>query len=319
MPENTFIEDGSELLAWMKKADGFEMTDIGEAELVLRYLKEHGQKLSVAEDGGLLCTDMSTERRRTKRWTIDDLINDAYSQNFHMIGNVAADVVGAKDTGEQEKELQKLGGLLEDEKVLEQLFQKTGYPAEIKSRADGLSEVFLEVLRKRGIEIPQRKNVQAELSEAKWIREGEELIDWMREHDDLKILGAEEADILLGYFDGHDYRLYDDGGHKLLFVNVNEGSVVEDRLDMDDVIIKVRGWNSAMLDENIGLMNENTDPEKEEYYERYVSELSQHETLLDELYGQTKEWKRLAKVPKLPDEKRGQGSNGEGRPLKGVR
>ena len=40
---------------------------------------------------------------------------------------------------------------------------------------------------------------------------------------------------------------------------------------------------------------------------------------MDELYGQTKEWKRLAEVPKVPDEKRGQVGNGEGRPPKGVR
>ena len=40
-----------------------------------------------------------------------------------------------------------------------------------------------------------------------FMTEPEELLNWMKEHEEFKVMNKEDAQILLNYMEGHDYRL----------------------------------------------------------------------------------------------------------------
>ena len=54
-----------------------------------------------------------------------------------------------------------------------------------------------------------------------YITEPEELLSWMKEHEDFKKMNSDDAQILLNYFEGHDYRLGTDKEGNLYRVDVN--------------------------------------------------------------------------------------------------
>lgn len=47
-----------------------------------------------------------------------------------------------------------------------------------------------------------------------FMTEPEELLNWMKEHEEFKVMNKEDAQILLNYMEGHDYRLGTDKDQK---------------------------------------------------------------------------------------------------------
>lgn len=54
-----------------------------------------------------------------------------------------------------------------------------------------------------------------------FMTEPEELLNWMKEHEEFKVMNKEDAQILLNYMEGHDYRLGTDKDGSLVRVDIN--------------------------------------------------------------------------------------------------
>lgn len=79
--------------------------------------------------------------------------------------------------------------------------------------------------------------------EIKLFSEPEELIEWLDENDILMWLEVEDAQILLGYMEGHDYAIGVDTDNKMVRVDVAEDHGEVYRYPIDEVISIVCEWN----------------------------------------------------------------------------
>ena len=80
-----------------------------------------------------------------------------------------------------------------------------------------------------------------------FITDAGELLDWMREHEEFKIINKVEAQMLLDYMEGHDYRLSTDKEGNLVRVDVNDDQYDTDEYSVDDLIDSVCEWNYELI------------------------------------------------------------------------
>ena len=90
------------------------------------------------------------------RWmedTIDDVVNAAYEWNDETIKLAEAQIVIAATPSDCEKEKEWLASLREDEKILDELFDRTRYGKELSELAEKLADEFIrDMASKEGID-----------------------------------------------------------------------------------------------------------------------------------------------------------------------
>ena len=116
-----------------------------------------------------------------------------------------------------------------------------------------------------------------------------ELLDWMREHEEFKIINKVEAQMLLDYMEGHDYRLSTDKEGNLVRVDVNDDQYDTDEYSVDDLIDSVCEWNYELILHTTEEMKK-PDISDAEYtkLEEKMNSLKEQEQILDKLFDQTK-------------------------------
>lgn len=116
-----------------------------------------------------------------------------------------------------------------------------------------------------------------------------ELLDWMREHEEFKIINKVEAQMLLDYMEGHDYRLSTDKEGNLVRVDVNDDQYDTDEYSVDDLIDSVCEWNYELILHTTEEMKK-SDISDAEYskLEEKMNSLKEQEQILDKLFDQTK-------------------------------
>lgn len=117
----------------------------------------------------------------------------------------------------------------------------------------------------------------------------EELINWLKEHDKDLSLSEEEAKLLLGYFEGHDY-LMGVSGDKMYRIDLQDIEDGEELVDypIEDVVDIVCEWNYEML--QCADLERNTAIDVQDSAEkelRYQS-LQADEAVLDKLFERTR-------------------------------
>lgn len=80
-----------------------------------------------------------------------------------------------------------------------------------------------------------------------FMTEPEELLNWMKEHEEFKVMNKEDAQILLNYMEGHDYRLGTDKDGSLVRVDINTDEYEAEQYSLDDVIDIVCEWNDELI------------------------------------------------------------------------
>ena len=116
-----------------------------------------------------------------------------------------------------------------------------------------------------------------------------ELLDWIREHEEFKIINKVEAQMLLDYMEGHDYRLSTDKEGNLVRVDVNDDQYDTDEYSVDDLIDSVCEWNYELILHTTEEMKK-SDISDAEYskLEEKMNSLKEQEQILDKLFDQTK-------------------------------
>lgn len=121
-----------------------------------------------------------------------------------------------------------------------------------------------------------------------------ELLDWMREHEEFKIINKEDAQMLLDYMEGHDYHLSTGKEGKLIRVDVNDDQFDTDVYSVDDLIDDVCEWNYELILYTTEEMNK-PDISDAEYtkLEEKMNSLKEQEKILDKLFDQTEHATRV--------------------------
>ena len=97
----------------------------------------------------------------------------------------------------------------------------------------------------------------------------EELVAWADTHDALLNLSVEDADILLGYMEGHDYAIGRDTDGNLYRKDISEEPGETDPYSIDEIIDTVCEWNYEMILDADEERNGSEETEDEEQQERY--------------------------------------------------
>ena len=120
-----------------------------------------------------------------------------------------------------------------------------------------------------------------------FMTEPEELLNWMKEHEEFKVMNKEDAQILLNYMEGHDYAIGIDSDGKMYRQDVAEENGEIEPYPIDDVIDTVCEWNYELILDADAHRN---DPENfrdySEYQDKYDS-LKADEKRLDRLFEKT--------------------------------
>lgn len=120
------------------------------------------------------------------------------------------------------------------------------------------------------------------------INEPKDLLRWMAAHDVLIDLSAEDATLLLGYMEGHDYGVAVAGNGELVRIDLSSEQPQPDDYSVDELIDQVCEWNYEMiLDADMRRKDPKTAAEcsgEQSRYEAYKLD----ERKLDRMFGQTK-------------------------------
>lgn len=129
------LRNEDELLKWLKEVDIlFRLAGI-EAKVVLGYLEGSGYSLET-EGSELYLKDDVNETRESI--TIDDAVDQACESNYELIEETVEKIASSdmgEDTMEQEQYLLEL---IQDEKVLDKVFEQTRYYKAITEKVAAL-------------------------------------------------------------------------------------------------------------------------------------------------------------------------------------
>ena len=122
-----------------------------------------------------------------------------------------------------------------------------------------------------------------------FITEAEELLAWMREHEEFKIINRGEVQMLLDYMEGHDFRISTDKDGNLIRVDVSDEQIESVDYSVDDLIDCVCEWNyELILYTTEELKQENLSEKENALLEEKLDALKAQERILDRLFDQTK-------------------------------
>lgn len=121
------------------------------------------------------------------------------------------------------------------------------------------------------------------------ISQPEALLSFIRENDISIVMTDKEAEMLLGYMEGHDYVVGFAEG-KLYRGDLDEvpGEIVWDDYSVDDLIDSVCEWNYELILDMDAARQDPKDMVDFANKQRKYESLKQEEAVLDKLFDQTK-------------------------------
>ena len=140
----------------------FELTET-EADKLLGYMEGHDFLIG-EKDGKLFRGDLCYQQGKV-RWaedSIDDVINDVSEWNYDLLQKAQAEMESPNDFIDFANKKAKAETLEEDYQILDALFDRTKYGAEIQGLAEKLVGELLQNLEsKEGIDDAVRKMTEA--------------------------------------------------------------------------------------------------------------------------------------------------------------
>lgn len=125
------------LIAWLEEKDILFRLNAREAKTIIGYLDGCGYSL-VSEEERLYLVDNVEESREDT--TIDDAVDRACESNYELIEETAAEIAAAdvdEDITDREQYLSKL---VQDEKILNGVFERTQYQKKITKTVNLMTE-----------------------------------------------------------------------------------------------------------------------------------------------------------------------------------
>lgn len=122
--------------------------------------------------------------------------------------------------------------------------------------------------------------------EDKYITSPEEMLGWMKEHEEFKEMNRDDVKLLLRYLDENNYKLTTDKEGDYFKAYVGTGKTHEIRLTLDELIDIVCELNYEQIEEKIEQLKIADKSESTEI-EAKLAKLKQEEKQLDKMFEQT--------------------------------
>lgn len=148
--EGRTLTTAEELIDFLDSHSTSVKLNFQEAQILLGYMKGHGYALEEC-DGKLIRTDWNSNHGQTEyeEYTIDDAIDTACEWNYELLQEAKQAKENAKDLIDFTSKDNNYQSLRADEKILDQMFDRTKYGKEVMELAEKLADEFIQNLENK--------------------------------------------------------------------------------------------------------------------------------------------------------------------------
>lgn len=158
--EVQLFAEPNELLNWLDENDLLMRLDAKEAELLLHYMEGHGYGLGASE-GKLIRVDIGEDNGEAVEYSIDDAIDMTCEWNYEMIQEAKVARENPDNFLDFCEKQSRYDSLREEEKLLDQMFDRTCYGREVDALAIKLASEAVRQM-KAGQDVKQAAMVVTE-------------------------------------------------------------------------------------------------------------------------------------------------------------
>ncbi len=119
------------------------------------------------------------------------------------------------------------------------------------------------------------------------LEQPEALITWLNQQEVVFELSKEEAELLLGYMDGHDYRIGIDENQEMVRIDIGEPDEDVVPYHIHEVVDMACEWNYELLQHTEEKMNDAVTEEQQEKLQMEYEQLQKDEVRLDVIFERT--------------------------------
>lgn len=141
--EVKFLTEPGELLAWVASyAPEFKMSREG-AEILLNYMEGHDYRVGIDTVGNMVRVDVSDVNNIMEEYSLDDLIDDVSDWNYELLTDADIKRRNPENFIDFANEQARYEKLIEEEALLDPLFDQTMYGKHLDELAVELATMLI--------------------------------------------------------------------------------------------------------------------------------------------------------------------------------
>lgn len=141
--EVKILTEPAELLAWVADAEpAFQMNREG-AEILLNYMEGHDYRVGIDAEGNMVRVDVTDVNAIMEEYSLDDLIDDVSEWNYELLADADMKRKDPENFIEFANEQARYEKLIEEEALLDALFDQTLYGKHLDELAVELATMLI--------------------------------------------------------------------------------------------------------------------------------------------------------------------------------
>ncbi len=142
--EVKILTEPEELLAWVADAEpAFQMNREG-AEILLNYMEGHDYRVGIDDKGNMVRVDVSDIQETWEVYSLDDLIDDVSEWNYELLTDADMKRKNPENFIDFANEQARYEKLIEEEALLDSLFDQTMYGKHLDELAVELATMLID-------------------------------------------------------------------------------------------------------------------------------------------------------------------------------
>ena len=141
--EVKILTEPEELLAWVADAEpAFQMNGEG-AEILLNYMEGHDYRVGIDTEGNMVRVDVADTNNAVEAYSLDDLIDDVSEWNYELLAEADMKRKNPENFIDFANEQARYEKLIEEEEMLDPLFDQTLYGKHLDELAVELATMLI--------------------------------------------------------------------------------------------------------------------------------------------------------------------------------
>lgn len=141
--EVKFLTEPGELLSWVASCvPEFKMSREG-AEILLNYMEGHDYRVGIDTAGNMIRMDVSDVKNKIEEYSLDDLIDDVSDWNYELLTDADIKRRNPENFIDFANEQARYEKLIEEEALLDPLFDQTLYGKHLDELAVELATMLI--------------------------------------------------------------------------------------------------------------------------------------------------------------------------------
>lgn len=141
--EVKLLTEPAELLAWVASSvPEFRMNREG-AEILLNYMEGHDYRVGIDTEGNMVRVDVADTNNAVEAYSLDDLIDDVSEWNYELLAEADMKRKNTENFIDFANEQARYEKLIEEEAMLDPLFDQTLYGKQLDELAVELATMLI--------------------------------------------------------------------------------------------------------------------------------------------------------------------------------